>query len=490
MNFVEEGAARAALEGELSASQALARSPTSSSAKRNDTTDNKRPVGGANDPNTFTVAEGEEMRMWAMIQNRLDPRVHAQTMGVNSPANLGFGMTNLTMSSADSVDYVLNTATIPKDVEQEMLHIGTLTPKVEISEKRKQWLTQLLEKKKRAAERKAALSQGESDPISTTSVNSAEKQLSKGTRHAESIGAWNRKKKKRQQGSMSNSEYESDVEQAGVVKFRRTSRSSKVDSSSEVSDVESYTPRSTKASRRRKSKSKGPQQRSESKGKSKGSTGSLDNSEQSSVDLDEIFDKLHVDSSESAGEIPHTYSIDHLAFLEDSQNTHRNKGRIGSIDLGSSFNARGLGTSMQLDTSLGLSLDDSVRFWQAETSAAQKDLQSFVTGFAESEENPKPREAPEALTKDTESDNVVSSLFDLNANNMEDDDQLEKSWLMATDPASLSVGMLGSLDLSMIAKSFDASRKRSPPRDNDTNEEKSEQSTISKPLIQDLDVSL
>ena len=173
MNFVEEAAAQAALEGELSASQALSRSPTSAAASKSDQPGNHAPAKNSDTRMESNVAQDKEAQIWNMLQNRLDPRVHAQTMGINSPAYLGFGMTKLTMASTDSVDYVLNTATIPKDIEPDRLLPGSRAPKVEITEKRKQWLTQLLEKKKRAAERKAALSQGEPDPMMKTS---AEKQ--------------------------------------------------------------------------------------------------------------------------------------------------------------------------------------------------------------------------------------------------------------------------------------------------------------------------
>eukprot|EP00946_MAST-07B_sp_MAST-7B-sp1_P000741 g741.t1 len=283
---------------------------------------------------------------------------------------------------------------------------------------------------------------------------------------------------------MSNSECDSDIDQTGAIKFRRTSLSSKVDSSSEVSDVESTTPRSNRRRGRRK---KGQRIKRSTRGKK-----SQDSSEQSSGDLDEIFDNMHVDSNSSGNELPKTYTIDHMSFLEDSQNAHRNKGRIGSTELGDSLIMRGLGTSMQLDASLGQSLDDSVRFWEAETSAAKHDLQSFVKDFAahgsESSGDDGGDSGSANVSTDLENATkgvpVVSSLFGVGG----DDDSLEKSWMMATDPQAMSandimdISMMKSfdrsrrsplqedgIDASAIMKSFDGTNRKSPAQDESVN---------------------
>lgn len=460
MNFIEEAAARAAAEGELSASQANLRSPTAAATATNAvpaSPHNSLPAAAK----VSAAAAGlqQEAQTWAMLQNRLDPRVHAKTMGVAPTDRVSaFGMLGFGMPAADPSTFVLNTATIPRGLGPESPPVSKPAPPREISEKRRQWLTQLMEKKRRAAERKAAVARGDPDPYapSTTAIE---------------YGG----RKKRQPEEMSNSECDSDLDQAGVIKFRRTSRGSKVDSSSEVSDAEGVTPRANSSHRRRERKSARRRSRRRRSEGSSASAGSQNTSDQSSGELDEVFGKLNVDSNSSGGELQQTYTIDHLSFLEDSRNTHRNKGRIGSTDLGASLSMRGLGTSMRLDASLGQSLDDSVRFWEAETSAAQKDLQTFVNDFASNEDGESSdhsRDSKDRIEKDVESKTdsasavpVVSSLFGVGGlEGTGEDDHLEKSWMLATDPQAMSAN---GMDISMM-KSFDRSRK-SPLQDESMN---------------------
>lgn len=418
-----------------------------------------------------------EAQTWAMLQNRLDPRIHARTMGATpTDSASAFGMLGFGMPDADASSFVLNAATIPKALAPKSPPVSSPAPAREISEKRKQWLAQLMEKKRRAAERKAAIARGEPDPFAPAPAIAEHNEGSDAAVFAgdqtKSSGKSGRRRsrKKRQPDEMSNSECESDLEQAGVVKFRRTSRGSKVDSSSEVSDVEGTTPRSNSSRRRRGRNTKGRRSRRRGSKGGGAETGSGGTSEQSSGDLDEVFGKLHVDSNSSGGELPQTYTIDHLSFLEDSQNTHRNKGRIGSSDLGASMNMRGLGTSMRLDASLGQSLDDSVRFWEAETSAAQQDLQSFVNGFTANEDvetnddggggSRRPADGLPANSVGKKVVPVVSSLFGVGGLEPDgEDDQLEKSWMIATDPQAMSAN---GMDMSMM-KSFDRSRKSPLP---------------------------
>jgi SHAQKYF class myb-like DNA-binding protein len=88
----------------------------------------------------------QEAQTWAMLQNRLDPRVYAKTMGVAPTDRVSaFGMLGFGMPAADPSTFVLNTATIPRGLGPKSPPLSKPAPPREISEKRRQRPTQLRE---------------------------------------------------------------------------------------------------------------------------------------------------------------------------------------------------------------------------------------------------------------------------------------------------------------------------------------------------------
>ena len=431
MNFVsvEERARKAAQEGEQAAalnflnkdSHAL-KSPTNTT--RPQTAPSMNPSRGetAFNPNKLMTPE-QDQQVWSLMQSRLFSQSH-----VNNQA--------YSMYNQSSNPFVLNSSTIPKQlgtgtdkgsissptsietktvIEEEVVEPA---PPKEMSAKRKQWLAQLLEKKRIAKDRAEILA---NDPHAFDHEKVTKKKKSRGGR-----------RKKRGSDDMSASDYESDGPDS-AVKYRRTSKSSKVDSSSEMSDTDS--PRIT---RRRKGK--------------KNSAAVFDSD--TSDELDEIFDDMNFGGSSSgSSEMGGDYaSLDPMNFLDDSHNVRRNQGRhhnnnntynntnTNNNNNNNRSNSRGrpntapvtsIFGSTNLDLSLsraggGGTLDDSLKFWESTAMSAQNDLNSFVSDFSVPKRSPTNRTGGPA---------VVDTLFDLGKDG-DDDEELERSWMMATDNAS------------------------------------------------------
>jgi hypothetical protein len=468
MNFVESAAMRAAEAGERSAALGP-KSPTSASMTARPQTaptlqsqSSKSAFGSTGgihsfNPNAVMTPE-QDQKVWSMMQSRLFSQSHLQ--------NRAYDM----YSNQSDNPFVLNASTIPKQFNKKRLadkvRTSTTTststaaattttttttastkarataasaaatasaaaavatavrssapdataakskpaPPKEMSAKRKQWLAQLMEKKRRAKERAEILAK---DPNAFDHENTKSKKKKRG-------GA---RRKKRGSDDMSASDYESDGPDS-AVKFRRTSKSSKVDSSSEMSDTDS--PRISSKSWKRRG-------------------GGKKDDQDTSDELDDIFDDMHVDGSSSgSSEVGGDYVLDHMNFLEDSHNVRRNQGRHhgGRNGRPSTAPVTSIFESTNLDLSLsrpghgeGGTLDDSLRFWESTAVSAQQDLSSFVSQFRPTVQVGG-RGSARISSVSPVGTAVVDTLFDLNR----DDDALERSWMMATDNVSRMEG--------------------------------------------------
>lgn len=315
-----------------------------------------------------------------------------------------------------------------------------------MSETRKQWLAQLMEKKRRAKERAEILAK---DPHAFDHEKVDKKKNNKSSKK-KGRGGGKGTRNKRGSGDMSASDYESDGPDS-ATKYRRTSKASKVDSSSEMSDTDS-----PRVSRRRGGRG----------GRRKGTD------QDTSDELDNIFDDLNVGGSTSNSDATSSdassggvmYGMDPLHFLDDSHNIRRNQGRRSDGKIGrgggrGDDNDGGGGRPMtaptssifgstNLDRSLsksngGISLDDSLKYWESTAMSAQQDLNSFVSDFSSPPQNRISTISPIGPV-------VVESLFDLGG----DEEALEQSWMMATDkikmeestdPLAFSIGSVGSV---------------------------------------------
>jgi hypothetical protein len=314
--------------------------------------------------------------------------------------------TTATNAAASNTSSASNTPSTSGNPRKKIVEPSKPQPLKQMSAKRKQWLAQLMAKKQRQKERKELLAK---DP------HAFDHELVKPDKKKNSRKA--RGKNKRNNSDVSDvSDYESD---GGSIKFRRTSKASKVDSSSEMSDNDSS------SSRR------------------------WGNGNTTSDELDEIFDDLNVHDGSSGSSDVGEYTLDHMQFLDESNNVRRNQGRHRKSDQRPNTTP-GIFGSTNLDLSMGIgesaTLDDSLRFWESTALSAQQDLQSFVSDYAS---------PPRKDNVSPVGPAVVDTLFDLNREDL-DDDQLEKSWMQATsgsvDPLAFSVGSVsaGSIGNSLV----------------------------------------
>jgi len=502
MNFaVESAAMQAAEDGERQAAQSQQKSPTSLQQKKNFIYGRPQtaPPTSSFDP-TKLMSPDQDKHVWSLMQSRLFSQSHdhlnnnafshynqashpfflnsatipeqynGPSSGNRNAAHKNNNNKNKSKTqknkqkqsggSSSSTSMSSNTSKPPTKTKTKTINEPPLkpVPVKEMSAKRKKWLAQLMKKKARLKERAEILAK---DPHAFDHEKTTGKKTRK--KKPSSSSSSSQRKKKRGNADMSASDYESDGADNGVMKFRRTSKASKVDSSSEMSDTDS--PRQYKYN-----------------------TGSS-----TSEDLDEIFDDLNVGggrSSDGSSDVSGhgDYTLDHMHFLDESNNVRRNQGRT-SRGSNSSRNRHNNGRpstspaifgSTNLDLSFsrpdGESLDDSLRFWESTAVSAQQDLQSFVSDFAAP-----PRE--ESLTPPINGPRVVETLFDLNNDDLEDD-SLERSWMQATngarsmngsdiDPLAFSVGSVNGLGNSQMLKMFQGS-----------------ESMLTKSMEEQLDVSL